>query len=473
MALVAVAAAQFLVALDMAVMNVALPSIRADLGFAPVDLVWVVHIYALAFGGFLLLGGTAGDLFGRRRLLTAGLLVFGIASLLGGLAQAPWQLVAARAGQGVAAAALAPAALAILTTTFPEGAARVRALGVWSAVNAVGGASGVLVGGVLTEYADWRWVMIVNVPVVVLALVAAWTGIAAHERPAAGSRPDLLGALLATAGIGLLLTGLVRTDHYGWLAPATVGVLGAGLLVLAAFLLVEARTATPLVRLGLFGNRWVGGANLFVFLAAAGQFAAFYLVSLYLQQVLGMSAAATGAAFLPFSVVTVAGAAVATKAGAGRSPRTTLIAGGLLAATGMGWLAAIGPDGSFLTDVLGPFVLTGFGLGLCLAPAAVAASTGVTAAEAGMASGLFNSSRQLGGSVGVAVLATVAAARTGGADDPAALGGGYACALAVCAVLFVVAAAVAALVLPARRDPAAPDDHVSEKPSKKPISVPR
>lgn len=455
LALVAVATAQFMVALDMAVMNVALPSIRADLGFAPLDLAWVVHIYALTFGGFLLLGGTAGDLFGRRRLLTAGLVVFGIASLAGGLAQHPWQLVAARAVQGCAAAALAPAALAVLTTTFTDGRARVRALGVWSAVNAAGGASGVLVGGLLTEYADWRWVLLINVPLVAVAVAAGTAGIGAEERRATGRRLDLPGAVLVTAGIGLVVTGVIRTDRHGWSAPVTVATLAAGVLLLAAFVLVEKYSPAPLVRLGLFADRWVRGANLFVFLAAGGQFAAFYLVSLYMQQVLGMGAGATGAAFLPFSVTSVAGIVLATRAGAGRSPRPILIAGGLVTASGLLWFAAIGPDGGFLTDVLGPSIVTGLGIGLCLAPAAVAASTGVDAREAGTASGVFNSSRQLGGCVGVAVLATVAASRTGTATDPAALSSGYALALVFCAAIFVLAAGVAAVILPRRPESSA------------------
>lgn len=458
------ATAQFVVALDMAVMNVALPAIRTDLGFAPLDLAWVVHIYALTFGGLLLLGGTAGDLFGRRRLLTAGLVVFGIASLAGGLAQQPWQLVAARAVQGCAAAALAPAALAILTTTFPQGAARVRALGIWSAVNAAGGASGVLVGGLLTEYADWRWVMLINVPLVAVAVGAATAGIGS-DSGRSGRKLDLLGAVLATGGIGVLVTGVVRTDHYGWSAPVTVATLAAGALLLAAFVVVENRSPAPLVRLGLFGNRWVAGANIFVFLAAAGQFAAFYLVSLYMQQVLGMGAGATGAAFLPFSVMTVLGTVIATKAGARRSPRVTLMIGGMLTAAGLLWFAAISPDGSFLTDVLGPSIIGGLGIGLCLAPAAVAAAMGVEAREAGMASGVFNSSRQLGGSIGVAVLATVAASRTGTATGPAALNSGYALALTIAAAVFVLAAVVATVVLPRQVSPGPDTGTTSAPPS--------
>ncbi|GAA5082288.1 MFS transporter [Nocardia iowensis] len=451
-ALTAVAVAQFMVALDIAVVNVALPSIRADLGFAPLDLVWVVHIYALTFGGFLLLGGKACDVFGQRRLLVGGLVVFGIASLAGGFAQEPWQLVASRAIQGVAAAAVAPATLSTLTTVFAEGPARVRALGVWSAVNATGGALGVLIGGLLTEYANWRWVMLINVPIVAIAVGAAVIGVPAVRPEIRRHRVDALGAVLATAGIGLLVVGVVRTDHYGWASGVTGGMLGAGAALLVAFVAVEARVAeSPLVRLGLFRNRWVAGANLFVFLASAGQFTAFYLIGLYMQQVLLMSAGATGAAFLPFSLGAVAGTVVATRVGARRSPKTALVGGGLVTTVGIGWFALISPDGSFLVDVLGPCLVGGFGLGLCLAPVAAAATMGVAPGEAGMASGVFNSFRQLGGSVGVAALATVAAARTGDSANPTALNDGYALGLGCAALLFAAATIVAAAVLPSTR----------------------
>ncbi|MEV0337676.1 MFS transporter [Nocardia sp. NPDC050713] len=456
MALTAVAVAQFMVALDMAVVNVALPAIRADLGFAPLDLAWVVHVYALTFGGFLLLGGKAADVFGRRRLFLGGLVVFGIASLAGGFAQAPWELVAARAIQGVAAAAVAPAALATLTTTFAEGPARVRALGVWGAVNAAGGAMGVLVGGLLTEYLSWRWVMLINVPIVVIAVGAVLAGVAADAAGGAAKRLDMVGAVLATGGVGLLVLGVIGTERHGWLSATTGVTLAAAAVALAAFVGRETRAADPLLRIGLFANRWVSGANLFVFLASAGQFAAFYLTSLYLQQVLGMSAGAAGAAFVPFSLAVVAGTVVATKLGARRSPRGALIAGGAIAAVGIGWFALISPDGGFLADVLGPSLIGGFGLGLCLAPVAAAATMGVARAEAGMASGVFNSARQLGGSIGVAALATLAATRTGERMDPVGLNDGYALGLAVAALLFVAAAVVAAFALPAARRSANP-----------------
>lgn len=452
--LAAAAVAQFVVALDMSVVNVALPAIRTALGFGPLDLSWVVHAYALAFGGLLLLGGRACDLYGRHRLFVLGLAVFGLCSLAGGLAQAPWQLIAARAGQGLGAAAVAPAALAMLTTTFAEGPGRVRALGVWSAVNATGGALGVLAGGLLTEYAGWRWVMLINLPVVAAALVLVPSGAPAVAPPSRRARLDVPGAVLATGGVGLLVFGVVRTDARGWASPGTLATLAAAVALLGAFAMVETRTAAPLLRLGLLRSRWVAGANLLVFLAAAGQFTAFYFVSLYMQQVLGMGAGATGAAFLPFSVGLVAGTVVATRITTTRSPRAALVPGALLAAAGLAWFARMSPGGGFLTDVLGPSVVTSIGAGLVLAPVAAAATTGVAPHEAGMASGVLNSSRQLGGCIGLAALATVAAHRTGATSGPVALNDGYALGLAVTAVLFVLAAAVATCVLPRRREAA-------------------
>lgn len=451
MVLAAVAVAQLAVALDLSVVNVALPAIHTALGFAPLDLSWVVHVYALTLGGFLLLGGRACDLYGRRRLFVLGLAVFGLCSLAGGIAQAPWQLIAARAGQGLGAAAATPATLAMLTTTFPEGPQRVRALGVWSGVNAAGGALGVLAGGLLTQYAGWRWVMLINLPIVAVALALVRAGVPAEARPARRERLDVLGAVLATGGVGLLVTGVVRTDAQGWDSPATWTMLVAAAMLLAAFGVTEFRASAPLLRLGLLRSRWVAGANVLVFFSTAGQFAAFYFVSLYMQQVLGMGAAATGAAFLPFSVSLVAGTLIATRVTAARTPRASLVPGALLASVGLAWFAFISPDGGFLTDVLGPCIITGTGVGLVIAPIVAAATTGVAPHEAGMASGLMNSSRQVGGCIGLAALATIAAHRTGTATDPAAINDGYALGLAIAAALFMIAAVVAITVLPRRQ----------------------
>ena len=286
--LAAVAVVQFMVSLDLSVVNVGLPRIAAGLGFSAVGVTWVIYAYALTFGGLLLLGGKAADRYGRKRVLLLGLGLFGLASLAGGFAQEPGHLVAARAVQGIGAAALAPAALALLTATFPTGKARVRAFGVWSAMNAAGGALGVLIGGLLTEYASWRWVMFVNVPMAGCALALAWRGVPAGPPPVRVGRPDVLGAVLATAGLTLLVFGVVRTDQYSWTSPVTMMTLAVAAALLAAFIYAERATARePLIRLGLLANRSVAGANAYNLLVGAAMAAAFYFVSFYLQRVLG------------------------------------------------------------------------------------------------------------------------------------------------------------------------------------------
>ncbi len=417
--LAAVAVVQFMVSLDLSVVNVGLPRIAVGLGFGAVGLTWVINAYALTFGGLLLLGGKAADRYGRKRVLMFGLGLFGLASLLGGLARDPGQLVAARVVQGIGAASLAPAALALLTSTFPTGRARVRAFGVWSAMNAAGGAFGVLIGGLLTQYAGWRWVMFVNVPMAACALALAWRGVAAGRPAARSGRLDVLGAVLATAGMTLLVFGVVRTDRYAWGSPVTVTTLAVAAVLLAAFLHVE-RTTTrePLVRLGLFANRSVSGANAYNLLVGAAMASAFYFVSLYLQQVLGAGPARTGVEFLPFALGVIAGSVLAVKLGYRLAPRTLLVAGGLLTATGFAWFGLISPTGTFTTDVLGPSIVASVGFGLCLGPVVSTATGGVAPHEAGTASGLLNSSRQIGASLGLAALGTAAHDRTGPDDHP-------------------------------------------------------
>lgn len=451
--LAAVAVVQFMVSLDLSVVNVGLPQIAAGLGFGAVGVTWVIHAYALAFGGLLLLGGKAADRYGRKRVLLFGLALFGVASLAGGFAGEPGWLVGARAAQGVGAAALAPAALAVLASTFPGGRERVRAFGVWSAMNAAGGALGVLIGGVLTEYAGWRWVMFVNVPMALVALALAARGIAAAPAPARAGRPDVLGAVLATAGMTALVYGIVRTDEYSWTAPTTLVTLAVAAVLLVAFVQVE-RTTTrdPLIRLGLFANRSVAGANSFNLLVGAAMAASFYFMSLYLQRVLGIGPALTGLEFLPFALAVVVGSVLAVKLGYRFPPRNLMIAGALLTATGFGWFSLISPDGAFLTHVLGPSVLAGAGFGLCLGPLVSTATTGVAPHETGTASGLLNSSRQLGASLGLAVLGTAAQHRTGAATTAAALNDGYALGLVLSAGLLAAAALIALTVL--RRAPA-------------------
>ncbi|MEU5954651.1 MFS transporter [Streptomyces sp. NPDC047525] len=446
--LAVVAVVQFMVSLDLSVVNVGLPRIAAGLGFSAVGLTWVVHAYALTFGGLLLLGGKAADRYGRKRVLLLGLGLFGLASLAGGFAQEPGQLVAARAAQGIGAAALAPAALALLAATFPAGRARVRAFGVWSATNAAGGALGVLVGGVLTEYADWRWVMFVNVPMAAFALAVAWRGIAPGPPTAGGGRPDVLGAVLVTAGMTLLVFGVVRTDQHAWTSPVTLTTLAVAVALLAAFLHVERTTSRdPLVRLGLFANRSVVGANASTLLVGAAMGSTFYFASLYLQQVLGTGPARTGVMFLPLALAVVAGSVLAVKLGYRLAPRTLLVTGTLLTATGLAWFGLISPDGSFTTDVLGPSVTIGIGFGLCLGPVVSLATAGVAPHETGTASGLLNSSRQIGASLGLAAVGSAAHHRTGPSTTPESLNDGYALGLTLSAALLVAAALVALTVL--------------------------
>lgn len=453
--LAAVATVQFMVSLDLSVANIGLPRITEGLHFDPVGATWVIHAYALFFGGLLLLGGRAADLYGHKRTLLVGLGVFGLASLLGGFAAVPGHLVAARAMQGVGAAALAPAALALLSSTFSEGRARVRAFGIWSAMNAGGAAFGLVLGGVLTEYAGWRWVMFVNVPMAAAALALTCLGMGADGVPARRGRPDVLGAILGTAGTTALVFALVRTDHHGWTSTITLVTFAAAIALLVVFVHVERTTRRdPLIPLGLFTNRSVSGANAFNLLVGATIGSAFYFVSLYLQQVLGNSPAATGLMTLPVAVGVIAGSVVAVKLGYRVAARTLLVAGGLVSASGFAWFGLISADGSFVTDVLGPAVVVGIGFGLCLGPVVSVATSGVATHEMGTASGLLNTSRQIGASLGLAVLGTAAHHRIGPLATPESMNSGYALGFALGAVLLVVAAAIAFTVLPRTGAPA-------------------
>ncbi|MFJ6074499.1 MFS transporter [Streptomyces sp. NPDC093065] len=441
---------QLMVVLDISVVNVALPSIRTDLGFGASGLQWVVNAYTLTFGGLLLLGGRVADLVGHRRAAVAGLGVFGLTSLLGGLAQTPGELIVARAAQGVAGAALLPLSLTVITATFAEGPARHRALSLWGAVAGAGGAVGVLLGGVLTEYLDWRWVLFVNVPIAAVAIplaVACLTDV----RPARRPRVDVIGAVLATSAMTVLVYAMVRTDTYAWGSPRTLGGLALALLLGTAFVLVERRTAEPLVRLGILRARSLWVACVVVFLIACGQFGAFYFASLYLQGVLGYSPVATGLAFVPFSVGVVAGTVVASRFMPRTGARPLLVGGLALAAVGMGWFGWVSPDGSFLGDILGPSLIASFGLGLCMVTNTAAGTSGVSREEAGLASGLLNSARQCGGSIGLAVLVTVATTVTRDHADPAGPAGltaGYGRAFLLAGILIAAAALASAVFLP-------------------------
>ncbi|MBF6248962.1 MFS transporter [Nocardia farcinica] len=444
---------QFMVSLDLSVVNVALPAIQSEFDMSATALQWVVNAYAVVFGGFLLLGGRLGDVIGRRRTMIAGLVLFGAASLAGGLATDEALLIGARAVQGLGAAALSPLSLALITVTFPEGPARTKAVGLWAAATMLGGALGVVAGGLLTDFVDWRWVLLINVPIVVAALSTAARGIGGAE-DRARPRLDIAGALLVTTAMLLLILGVVRTDEHGWASAVTVGTLAVGVVLLAAFVVVETRVAEPLMRLGLLAHGSVAGANVFGFMITAGQLAAFYFVSLHMQSVLLYSPATAGVCFVPFALGAVGGMRLVPVLVNRFGHRATLVVGGLLGAVGIAWFGTGGPGGTFLTDILGPSVVASVGIGISFVVMGTIAMRGVAAEEAGMASGLLNSSRQLGGALGLAVLATVAATVTVGDRTPAALSDGYSAAFFMGGALIAVGTVIAGLLIPRAEVPA-------------------
>ncbi|MFE9438047.1 MFS transporter [Streptomyces sp. NPDC006602] len=418
-------AGQFLVVLDVSVVNVALPSMRTDLGLSEQGLQWVVNAYVIAFAGFMLLGGRAGDLYGRKRMFLVGLALFTLASLGGGLAQEGPELLVARAVQGLGAAVLAPSTLTILTSAVPEGAARARAIATWTAVGAGGGAAGGLVGGALVDGLSWRWVLLINVPVgaVVLAGATRWL---AESRNGDGRRLDLPGAVLVTAGLATLAYGISQTEGEGWTAPVTVVPLAAGLALIALFLVVEARTAAPLIPLGLFRVRAVSSANAAMFLCGSAMFCMWFFMTLYTQNVLGYTPLEAGLALVPSSLAVLLGSKAAPRFMPVLGARNVATLGTVVAAVGFGWQSAMTPEGAYLTEIMFPGILMMLGAGLTATPLAALATSGAAPGEAGLVSGLINTSRTMGGSLGLAVMSTIAAARTAGSATPGALTEGYA-----------------------------------------------
>ncbi|MER7051453.1 MULTISPECIES: MFS transporter [unclassified Streptomyces] len=441
-------AGQFLVVLDVSVVNVALPSMRTDLGLSAQGLQWVVNAYAIAFAGFMLLGGRAGDLYGRKRMFLVGLGLFTLASLGGGLAQEGWQLLVARAAQGLGAAVLAPSTLTILTAAVPEGAARARAIATWTAVGAGGGAAGGLVGGVLVDGLSWRWVLLINVPVgaVVLAGAALWL---TEGRAGERRRLDLPGALLVTAGLATLAYGISQTESEGWTASATLVPLLAGLALLALFLLVEARTAAPLMPLGLLRLRSVASANVAMLVSGSSMFAMWFFMTLYAQNVLGYSPLEAGSALVPSSLAVVLASKAAPRFMRVIGARNTAVLGTLVAAAGFGWQSTMTADGGYITAIMIPGVLMMLGAGLAATPLASLAISGAAPDDAGLVSGLVNTSRTMGGSLGLAVMSTIAAARAGGEDaGPVELTEGYALVFRTAAVVLVAGAVLMRVWLP-------------------------
>lgn len=394
-----------MVVLDATIVNIALPHIQAALSFSTTDLTWVVSAYTLTFGGLLLLGGRAGDILGRRRVFTTGILLFTFASLLGGLAQEPWQLLAARVLQGVGGAIASPTSLALITTTFPEGPERNRAFGVFAAVSAGGGAIGLLAGGMLTEWLDWRWVFFVNLPIGVL--IAVLTPLYINESDRHTGRFDIAGALTSTAGMASLVYGFIRAADKGWRDSLTIGSFAAAIVLLLAFVITESRAKEPITPLRMFADRNRSGTYVIMLSLAAAMFGMFFYIVLFVQNVLGYTPIQAGLAFLPVTVVIAAGAGLSQRFLPTFGPRPFMLVGSALAVIGLTWQTLISSDSSYVGGVLGPMLVFGFGMGLNFVTLTVTAVSGVAQHEAGAASALLNAMQQVGGSLGLSILTTV------------------------------------------------------------------
>jgi EmrB/QacA subfamily drug resistance transporter len=458
-ALAVVVTAQFMVILDVAVVNVALPSIKSDLHFSEQGLQWVITAYAIVFGGVLLLGGRLGDVLGRRRIFVAGLAVFAVSSLLCGLAWSETSLIGFRALQGLGGAMLAPATLSILMTTFPEGPERNTALGIWGAASGSGGAAGVLLGGVLTSYLSWSWIFFVNVPVAAVVIALAPVYLRESRIETAHRRFDFAGAASVTAGLMLLVYALTRATQDGWGSTSTIALLSASACLIATFLAIEVRSRAPLLPLRLFRVRTVAAANAAGVIVAAGTFSLFFLLTLYMQQVLGYTAIQTGIAYLTITLAVVVFSNVAqrlvTRVGAGR----VMTAGLLVSAGALGLFARLPVHGHYFWDVFPALLLGGVGIACSFVPMAIASLAGVEARDAGVASGLLNTSRQIGGAVGLAVVSTIATTYTShyvaGHPGTSSLNGsalthGFDIAFSVLAALAVIGAVIAALFVESR-----------------------
>jgi len=456
LALALLALTQFVIVLDASIVNVALPSIGKNLQVSQDNLSWVVNAYTLTFGGFLLLGGRLADLLGRRRMFISGLILFGLASLAGGLSGSEAQLIAARAVQGLGAAIISPAALSIITTTFTEGSDRNTALGVWGAVAGAGGAAGVLLGGVLTEYLGWEWVLLVNVPI---ALVAAFLSprLLKESRDERASTFDIPGAVSVTAGLAILVYALVDADSAGWGSTQTLGLLGLSLVLLATFVGIELRTRHPLMPFSIFRLRTLRGANLVGLTIGMSLFSMFFFISLYLQQVLGYGPLKAGLAYVPLSLLIITSAGVASQLVTRIGFKPTLITGMLFVTAGLLWFSQVSaPGGSYVGDVLFPSMLAAVGLGFAFVTSTIAAVTGTEPSEAGLASGLINTSQQVGGALGLAITATVASSATSSAFEDGervrtvALTEGFQNAFLTCAGLALLGAILAAVLISSR-----------------------
>ena len=469
-ALALIVTAQFMVILDVAIVNVALPSIKSDLGFSQTSLQWVISAYAIIFGGTLLLGGRLGDLLGRRRLFIAGLAVFTTSSLLCGLAWSESSLIAFRAVQGLGGAMLAPAALSLLMTTFAEGRERNTALGIYGAASGSGAAVGVLLGGLLTSYLSWPWIFFINVPVGLTAI--ALTPFVLRE--SLGNLPhrhfDFSGAASVTGGLMLLVYAMTRATTDGWSAASTIALLAAAASLLVTFVVIELRSPSPLLPLRIFRLRTLDAANAAMAIVGGVAFSEFFLLTLYLQNVLGFSAVQTGAAFAAFALAVVVFSNVAQMIVTRLGVRLTLTGGMLLLAGSAAWLTRLPVDGHYFWDLFPAFVIGGAGMGLSFVPVTIASLTGVDRSDAGVASGLINTSRQIGGAIGLAAVSAIATASTHSfvqshgaiaVTSGAALDHGYRTAFYALTGALVLGAVLAAAVI--RPTPAPVAEEVAEE----------
>lgn len=460
--LVLVCLAQFMVVLDATIVNVALPSIQSDLGMTEANLQWIVNAYTLMFGGFLLLGGRAGDLIGRKRVFLAGVVVFSAASLLCALAQDEKWLIIARGVQGLGAALVSPAALSIITTTFKEGAERTKAMGVWAAIAVGGAAVGLVIGGILVETFSWPWIFFVNVPIGIATFVFALRVVPESKDEHAHRSFDLAGAATVTAGLIALVYAIVKAQEKGWGSVHTIGIGALSIGLLVAFVLIERRSTEPLVRLSIFSVPTIRAANVVMLLVGSGLFAMFFFNTLYTQRVLGYSPIQAGLAFVPFTAGIILGSGLSQALIPRLGAREVPFVGLLMAVAGMLLFLRLEPGGSYVGDLLPGILLTSIGMGLVFVPVTLIATSGIPHDDAGLASGLFNTSQQVGGALGLAILSTFAATRTGNAlgglghkpttaESSQALVDGFHVAY-IGSALLLGAAAVLLVVLLRRRD---------------------
>jgi EmrB/QacA subfamily drug resistance transporter len=413
-ALMLLCSAQFMVVLDATIVAVALSNMQSDLGLSPQNLQWVINAYTLVFGGFLLLGGRAADLFGRQRVFMLGIVLFSLASLIGGLSPSGNVLILARSLQGLGGAMISPAALSILTTIFTEGGARNRALGIWGATAAAGSTSGVLLGGLLTNYLGWRWVLFVNVPIGLVTVLLSSKLLKGNGKndTSAGKGFDLAGAISITSGLMMFVYAIVGVTEFGWTSARTLSLLAISLLLIVSFIWIELRSKSPLVKFSIFRLPNLTGANLVALVHASGPLSTLFFISLYLQQVLGYSALATGLAFVPFSLCAAAAAIISAATVQRFGLKATIAGGMLMMALGLLLLSQLPPSGNFWFHVLPGSILVGTGITLAGVPMTIAAMSGVEERDAGLASGLINTSQQLGAAIVLALLVTISSSQT-------------------------------------------------------------